>query len=96
MFGLRLVTFKPRIANLQMILDGSRVLEHKKYQMYNQVQFSQLTRQHPSKFLEKNEVSLKLFRLKHAFSNCFTKANSLISLILVFHKISEKNTTWIP
>lgn len=49
---------KALISNLQMIIDGSRVLEHKKYQLNNQVQFGSLSNQLPSKFLEKNEVLL--------------------------------------
>jgi hypothetical protein len=50
-----------------MIIDDRRVLEHKKYQMINQTQFSELSRQQPSKFLEKNEVTESLLRSKLAF-----------------------------
>lgn len=54
MFALRLIQRKAPISNLQMIIDSSRVLEHKKYQMQNQIHFSELSQQSPSKFLEKN------------------------------------------
>jgi hypothetical protein len=47
---------KALISNLQMIIDGSRVLEHKKYQLNNQIQFGSISSQPPSRFLEKNEV----------------------------------------
>lgn len=64
MFALRMLAYRPRVANLQMILDGNRILEHKKYQMNNQVQLSQATRQPPSKYLEKNEVAPKNIQIE--------------------------------
>lgn len=51
MFVKSLLKTKSMISNLQVIIDGSRVLEHKKYQLANQIHFSELNNQTPSRFL---------------------------------------------
>jgi hypothetical protein len=67
MFTIRLLKQKSLISNLQMIIDNSRVLEHKKYQMQNQIHFSELNHQPSAKLLEKNEVPQWLLRSKPAY-----------------------------
>ena len=64
--------------------------------MNNQVQLSQATRQPPSKYLEKNEVSPSLLRSKPGSSNCCTRAIWSTSAILAFPRISGRSTTWTP
>lgn len=67
MLTLRLLRANFSRANLQMIIEDRRVLEHKKYQMINQIQFSELNKKYPSKYLEKNEVGPSLLRSKPAY-----------------------------
>lgn len=43
MLSRHLLQFKPSISNLQVLLDSSRLLEHKKYQMQNQINFIKQT-----------------------------------------------------
>lgn len=64
MFVKSLLKTKSMISNLQVIIDGSRVLEHKKYQLANQIHFSELNNQTPSRFLEKNEVSMWVTKIE--------------------------------
>lgn len=92
MFVMRLAQPKAMISNLHMLIENMRDLEHKKYMVQNQVQFLSHSKQAPSKFLEKNEVSFMPLRLKQGFLNFCTRAIWWISMTSTSLRIFGSST----
>lgn len=92
MFVMRLAQPKAMISNLHMLIENMRDLEHKKYMVQNQVQFLSHSKQAPSKFLEKNEVSFIPLRLKQGFLSFCTRAIWWISMTSTSLRIFGSST----